>query len=88
MRRTLSFTPAAWDDYLHWQKADRKVYKRINRLLLSLQRTPTEGEGKPERLRGDLSGHWSRRITQEHRLVYVVGEASVEIRSCRFHYDT
>lgn len=86
MRRTISFTPAAWDEYLYWQKTDKTVFKRLNRLIQSIQRTPREGEGKPEQLRGDLSGHWSRRITKEHRLVYVIREESVEIRSCRYHY--
>lgn len=83
---TLSFTLSAWDDYLYWQQTDKAVSKRLNRLIRSVQRTPREGEGKPEQLRGDLSGHWSRRITQEHRLVYVIREDSVEIRGCRFHY--
>ena len=84
---TLSFTSSAWEQYLYWQKTDKAVYKRINRLIQSALRTPREGEGKPEQLRGDLSGHWSRRITKEHRLVYVIRETSIEIRGCRFHYD-
>ncbi len=83
----ISFTPRAWDEYLYWQKTDKRVLKKINRLIQSIQRTPRGGEGKPEELKGDLRGHWSRRITPEHRLVYVISEDHVEIRSCRFHYD-
>ena len=73
----------AWEHYLFWAKTDRKTF---NRLIKSIQRNPREGEGKPEELRGNLRGHWSRRITQEHRLVYVIFDDPVEIRSCRFHY--
>ena len=82
----ISFTKNAWDHYLYWQKTDKRVLKKINSLIKSIQCNPPEGEGKPEELRGNLRGHWSRRITQEHRLVYVIFTDYVEIRSCRFHY--
>ena len=83
----ISFTPQAWEDYLYWQKTDRRILKKINRLIQGIQRTPREGEGKPEELRGNLRRHWSRRITQEHRIVYVIHNDHIEIRACRFHYD-
>ena len=83
----ISFTPRAWDEYLYWQQTDKRILKKINRLIQSVQRTPREGEGKPEELKGTLRGHWSRRITSEHRLVYAVFADYVEIRSCRYHYD-
>jgi toxin YoeB len=76
----------AWDDYLWWQKNDRKMITKINRMLTEIQRTPAEGVGKPEMLRSDLSGWWSRRIDQEHRIVYRVHDGDVEIIQCRFHY--
>jgi toxin YoeB len=80
----------AWEDYLYWQASDREILGKINTLIEDLRRTPFRGLGKPEPLRGELSGWWSRRITGEHRLVYRVsghGEAQVvEIAMCRFHY--
>ena len=76
----------AWEDYLHWQKTDKKKLKRINDLIKSAQRTPFEGTGKPEPLKGDLSGFWSRRIDQEHRLVYTVSDGALIIAACRYHY--
>ncbi|ARN78815.1 toxin YoeB [Nonlabens spongiae] len=76
----------AWEDYLYWQKIDRKILKRINELVKICSRTPFEGIGKPEALRGDLSGYWSRRITSEHRLVYKYYDDSLLIASCRYHY--
>ncbi|MGK2349068.1 Txe/YoeB family addiction module toxin [Actinomyces sp. W5033] len=78
----------AWDDYLWWQAADRTVLKRINRLLRDIQRGGNVGIGKPEPLRFQLSGYWSRRITDEHRLVYRIDEdGTVLVASCRFHYE-
>ena len=80
------FSEHAWQDYLAWQKTDRKIVKRINALIREIQRTPLEGIGKPERLQHALSGYWSRRITDEHRIVYrVVGDA-VLIAQLRYHY--
>ena len=87
----ISFTPQAWEDYLYWQTTDKKMLKRINLLLLLLikdiRRSPFEGKGKPEPLKYELSGLWSRRITEEHRLVYEVTEDALTLTQCRFHYD-
>lgn len=80
------FDEAAWEDYLWWQDTDRKVLRRINRLIREAARDPEAGIGKPERLRHDLSGYWSRRITDEHRLVYRVVEGEIRIAACRYHY--
>ena len=82
----LIFTDASWADYLYWQKTDKKVLRRINALIREIQRTPFEGTGKPEPLRHALSGYWSRRITDEHRLVYKVTEDAVLIAQLRYHY--
>ena len=83
----LTFTPSAWDDYLWFQQHDRKLLNRINQLVREILRTPFEGIGKPEPLKGDMSGHWSRRINDEHRLVYSANEVAVVVIACRFHYD-
>jgi toxin YoeB len=83
------FSDNAWEDYLHWQEADRKVLHRLNKLIKECQRAPFEGIGKPEPLKGDLKGWWSRRITDEDRLVYRVSgkdDAALEIAQCRYHY--
>lgn len=86
----LVFSSAAWRDYLEWQ-ANPTILARINLLIREAMRTPHTGAGKPEPLRGNLQGWWSRRITQEHRLVYRVrgtgDDQALEIASCRFHYD-
>ena len=82
----LIFSEHAWKDYLYWQKNDRKVLKRINSLIREIQRTPFEGIGKPEALKFSLSGYWSRRITDEHRIVYKVDRDTVFIAQLRFHY--
>ena len=76
----------AWDDYVYWQQTDKKVLKRINDLIKDCLRTPFTGMGKPEPLRGNFSGCWSRRITDEHRLVYQVHDNGVHILQCRYHY--
>ena len=81
------FTEDAWEDYLYWQTRDKKILKRINQLLQDIERNGYNGIGKPEPLRGDLSGCWSRRIDDEHRIVYRVTEDRVEIIQCRGHYD-
>lgn len=83
----LVFDEDAWDDYLHWQQHDRALIKKLNRLIEECTRTPFDGTGKPEPLRGDYSGWWSRRITEEHRLVYRVEADSLLIAQCRFHYQ-
>ena len=80
------FLPGAFDQYLHWQQNDRAVLKKINRLLQECVRHPFEGKGKPEPLRGDYSGWWSRRIDREHRLVYRVQNGELYIAQCRYHY--
>ena len=82
----LTFSEKAWEDYLYWQKIDKQLVKKINNLIKDIQREPFEGIGKPEPLKYELSGFWSRRITDEHRLIYEVDENSIAIVSCRFHY--
>lgn len=82
----LIFAANAWEDYLYWQKSDRKVLNRINALIKDIQRQPFEGIGKPEPLKHGLSGYWSRRITDEHRMVYKVEDDSVLIAQLRYHY--
>ncbi len=83
----ITFTKNAWEDYLYWQNTDKKVLKKINELIKDIQRNPSDGIGKPESLKFDLAGYWSRRIDHEHRLVYQVKEQSVLIYACRYHYD-
>ena len=83
----LTFTENAWEDYLYWQKIDKKLVKKINELLKDIKRDPFHGIGKPEPLKYDLAGYWSRRIDQEHRLVYKVVNEDLQIYSCRYHYD-
>jgi toxin YoeB len=78
--------PQAWEDYLHWQTADRAVLKRINKLISEACRSPNEGIGKPEPLKYGLSGAWSRRITEEHRLVYRVVGQDLQILQVRYRY--
>ena len=85
--RAISFSTAAWPDYLYWQGQDKKTLKRINALINEAARTPFKGTGKPEPLRGDLSGYWSRRIDDVNRLVYRATDNELVIISCRFHYD-
>lgn len=80
------FAEHAWDEYLHWQGTDRKVLQRINSLIKDIQRSPFEGIGKPEPLKHALSGYWSRRITDEHRIVYKVEADTLLIAQLRFHY--
>jgi toxin YoeB len=81
------FRPRAWNHLLYWQDAYKAVVKKINGLIKECQRHPFEGTGKPEPLKGDLAGYWSRRIDREHRLVYRVVGDDHEILSCRFHYS-
>lgn len=86
MIKTLSWTAEAWLDYLYWQTQDRKTLKRINKLISETQRTPFQGIGKPEPLRENLAGFWSRRIDETNRLVYAVDDGQLTIISCRYHY--
>lgn len=82
----IKFSDQAWDDYLYWQANDRATIKRINTLLKEIQRSPFDGIGKPEALKHNLSGFWSRRIDEEHRLVYSVQDDTLLIAQCRYHY--
>ena len=82
----LVFTPNGWEDYQHWVQSDRTTLKRLNRLIDDVLRDPYTGIGKPEQLRHVLSGAWSRRITEEHRLVYLVDGDDVVILQARYHY--
>ncbi|MBP8850304.1 MAG: Txe/YoeB family addiction module toxin [Breznakibacter sp.] len=81
------FSKNAWEDYISWQTEDKKNLKKINELIKDIMRTPYEGIGKPEPLKYDLAGFWSRRIDLEHRLVYQIQDNEILIYSCRFHYD-
>jgi toxin YoeB len=81
------FASRAWEDYLHWQGQDRRTLRRINALIADIVRNGNEGIGKPEPLRHSLSGYWSRRIDEKHRLVYQIGEDEVLIAGCRYHYE-
>ena len=87
MSRGIAFTPAAWDDYVYWQGQDRKTLKRINLLIDATRRDPFQGIGKPEQLLGSLSGFWSRRIDDVHRLVYAVDDAELTVIACKGHYQ-
>jgi toxin YoeB len=82
----ISFTDESWEDYLYWQKTDKSILKKINDLIKDISRDPFDGIGKPEPLRFQLKGCWSRRIDQEHRLVYEYVNKEIRIIACRFHY--
>ncbi len=82
----LIFSEKAWEDYLYWQKTDKKILKRINLLIQDIKRSPFEGIGKPEPLKYDLSGYWSRRIDDEHRIVYKVQNDAIFLSQLRYHY--
>ncbi len=82
----LAFTKQGWEDYQYWQNRERKILIRINDLIKDIMRSPFSGIGKPEPLRGNLSGYWSRRVNLEHRLVYGVRDSQVVILQCRYHY--
>ena len=82
----LIFGEQSWSDYVYWQATDKKILKKINTLLQDIKRNPFDGLGKPEPLKHEMAGAWSRRITQEHRLVYEVIEESILVVSCRYHY--
>ena len=86
MTRLLAWTDEAWDDYVYWQGQDRKTIKRVNKLISDAKRSPFDGIGKPEPLKENLSGFWSRRIDETNRLVYAVSDTHLTIISCRFHY--
>ena len=82
----LLWTDHACDDYLYWQTTDKKTLKRINLLIKDIARTPFEGIGKPERLKHNWTGYWSRRIDSTHRLVYTIQDQKILIAACRYHY--
>ena len=82
----LCWADDAWDDYLYWQQTDSKVLKRINDIIKDMKRNPFEGIGKPEPRKHQWSGYWSRRITEEHRIVYKVESDHLYIAQCRYHY--
>ena len=87
MTLKVMFEPKAWDEYLEWQGTDRKTLKRLNDLIKETRRTPFDGIGKPEALKGDLEGCWSRRIDKKHRLVYMVDDERIVVLQCRHHYS-
>ncbi len=86
MSRLLAWTPEAWTDYLYWQQQDRKTLRRVNLLLAAALRDPFDGVGKPEALKQNLAGFWSRRIDDTNRLVYAVSDSHLTVISCRYHY--
>lgn len=86
MQKIISFDLNGWEDYLHWQNTNKQIFKRINYLIKEITRTPFSGTVKPEPLKGDLSGFWSRRINDEHRLVYKIQGSELIIIQCRYHY--
>ena len=83
----IRFHPRGWEDYRHWQQTDKAMLRKVNALIEAIRREPFSGIGKPEPLRHDLRGYWSRRITDEHRLVYFVAGDTVDILQCRYHYE-
>lgn len=84
---SLTFSELAWEDYLYWQMTDKRVLRKINALLKEIGRTPFSGQGKPEPLKGELAGRWSRRINDKDRLVYEVTQTAIIILQCKGHYD-
>lgn len=82
----LVWTDESWEDYVYWQNADKQIVKKINALIKDIKRNPFDGIGKPEPLKYELSGCWSRRITDEHRLVYEISDDKVIVIACRYHY--
>ena len=86
MKKNISWTPHPWEDYLYWQGQDKKTVKRINELIKDINRDPFQGIGKPEPLKFEFSGCWSRRIDDANRLVYQVSDQNIVILQCRYHY--
>jgi toxin YoeB len=85
--RKIIFEPNAFEDFTTWTEIDKKVFKRLYKLIIETTRDPFKGTGKPEPLKGNYKGYWSRRITDEHRLIYRVSQDNIEIISCRGHYE-
>ncbi len=84
--RNIAFTDKGWTDFLDWSKNDRKVFNKVSRLIEETSKNPFKGTGKPEALKHNLKGYWSRRITNEHRLIYKISENTIKIVSCKYHY--
>jgi len=84
--RLLSWTDEAWNSYVYWQTQDKKTLKRINKLIADVKRSPFDGIGKPEPLKENISGFWSRRLDDTNRLVYAVDDTAITVISCRYHY--
>ena len=85
--RDIRFTPDAFEQYIEWEKTDKAIYNKLNKLLQETARSPFQGTGKPEPLKHDLKGYWSRRITDGHRLVYRVDEEYIKVIACKLHYN-
>jgi len=85
--RDIRFTQIAFDQYLEWQRIDKEIFSKINKLILETTRTPFNGSGKPEPLKHEFKGYWSRRINEEHRLVYRVADDYIKIIGCKLHYQ-
>jgi len=81
------FLSSAWEDYLYWQNTDKAMLKKVNAMIKEIERTPFEGTGKPEALKHNLAGWWSRRMNLEHRLVYKIDKGSIVVLQCRYHYQ-
>ena len=84
---TVAFVPDGWEDYQHWLQHDPRLHQQINLLIKEIVRTPFTGTGRPEALKGDLTGYWSRRIDREHRSIYFYEDGVLTVISCRYHYD-
>ena len=84
--RNITFTPGAYKDYIEWLKTDKKLFVKISGLIREIAKTPFEGTGKPEALKHELTGTWSRTINNEHRLVYSVSDLEIKIIACKYHY--
>ena len=85
--KNITFTPQAYKDYLNWLNEDKKIFLKITSLIKEIAKNPETGTGKPERLKHELKGYWSRRITREHRFVYRITDENIEIVSCKYHYS-
>ena len=84
--RNIEFTDKGWEDFIDWSKNERIMFNKISRLIEETSKNPFAGAGKPEALKHNLKGYWSRRITEEHRLVYAVSDTAIKIVSCKYHY--
>jgi toxin YoeB len=85
--KNISFTAKGWSDLIEWSKTDRKIFTKITQLIEETSKNPFKGTGKPEPLKYKLKGHWSRRINDEHRLVYTINDKEIKIISCMYHYE-